>query len=278
MIFSWWQKISAVTTAYPLALLLILSFAGKSTASDLLREQRIADEIEEAILVGYPLRLTAEGIEFLAIHTEATTPQVHGAAVLLHGHGANPDWTDVIQPLRSTLPDRGWETLSIQLPVASADAADGSGAALIPESFPRIGAAIDFLLKRGVKSVVVVGHSLGARMGVEYSAAGDLPTEVRGLVAIGLSADRQQRDSGTLLALSNMRLPLLDIYGSRDAETVLNSVGARLTASQRGGNAGYRQLEVNGANHFFSGMDEELVARVNAWMRKVAQSAPAQQQ
>jgi alpha/beta superfamily hydrolase len=112
-------------------------------------------------------------------------------------------------------------------------------------------------------------------MGLEYVASGDLPAEVRGLVAIGLSADRLQRDSGALQALSKVKIPLFDLYGSRDSESVISSVDARLTASQRGDNVDYRQLEVTGADHFFRGMEEELIARVNAWMRRVVKLDPA---
>ena len=72
-----------------------------SAASDLAREQRIAAEIEEGILVGEPVMLQAGGSEFFAIYAEEESSYVKGAAIILHGRGAHPDWTEVIQPLRS---------------------------------------------------------------------------------------------------------------------------------------------------------------------------------
>ena len=106
---------------YFIGLLLVL-VCFSATASNLAREQRIAKQIVDAILDGETIWLEADGNRFLTLYTEATTRQTLGGVILLHGMGANPDWMDVIQPLRVNLPDRGWATLSIQLPVAAGDA------------------------------------------------------------------------------------------------------------------------------------------------------------
>jgi pimeloyl-ACP methyl ester carboxylesterase len=181
---------------------------------------------------------------------------------------------DVINPLRSRLPEYGWKTLSIQLPIAAADASDWVYRELIPEAFPRITAALEHLKRQGVTNIVLIGHSLGARMGVEYLAQG-APAELRAFVAIGLSADNSIADSGipdsgTLGALKKLRLPLLDIYGSRDIDPVLNSVAARSAASRQAENGAYRQTRIDGADHFFNGLNDTLVAEVRAWLGRVA--------
>jgi len=237
-------------------------------ASDLLREQRIVDEIIDGIVVGEPVWLQAGELKFLAIHAEAERADVRGGAIILHGRDANPTWVDVVQPLRSGLPAAGWETLSLQMPVAAADAPGSVSVSLIPEAFPRIAAAVDYFRQRGIVNLVLIGHSLGARMAVEYVAA-EKPPEVQALVAVGLSAGRD-RNRGTLAALQNIRRPLLDIYGSRDITGVLSSASLRAAASRRAGNGGYRQVEVAGADHFFRGLDDTLVSRVRAWMARVA--------
>jgi hypothetical protein len=36
--------------------------------------------------------------------------------------GAHPDWPEVIQPLHSGLPESGWTTLSVQMPILANDA------------------------------------------------------------------------------------------------------------------------------------------------------------
>ena len=242
---------------------------GSLSASDLVREQRIALELEETILVGYPLRLSTGELEFFAIHTESDSERIFGGAVILHGRGANPNWQDVVFPLRSRLAESGWETLSIQLPIAAPDEPEASTQALVAEAFPRIKAAIEFFRQRQIENIVLVGHSLGARMGIEYLAS-EPSQNVRALVAIGLSGDNEKpvAGTGTLLALQKVKLPILDIYGSQDIESVLSTVTARATEAQRADNRDYRQLEVPGADHLFSGLADELVQRVRAWLRK----------
>ncbi len=249
-------------------LLLLGLTGGKAAAADLLREQRIAEQIEEAILVGEPLYLNADGLEFLAIHTESNLSSVRGGAIILHGHGANPNWTDVVQPLRSGLPDGGWETLSLQLPVPAADAPDGAVEALIPEALPRIRAGVAYFQQRDIRNIVLVGHSLGARMGAHYLAANP-SREIRAFVAVGMSVPGPSADDKTLVAVQNIKIPVFDIYGSRDIDPVLHTADRRAAAARRGGNREYRQLEVPGADHFFSGMGDELTARVRAWLTRV---------
>ncbi|MCG8429196.1 MAG: alpha/beta hydrolase family protein, partial [Chromatiales bacterium] len=122
-------------------------------ASDLLREERMAAEIEEAILVGEPVWLQAGEQRFFAIHALSELNRTYGGVIILHGRGAHPDWSDVINPLRSELPAHGWQTLSIQLPVAEAGAKDLVYRGLIPEALPRIVAAIDYFDQQGVQNV-----------------------------------------------------------------------------------------------------------------------------
>ena len=247
-------------------------FSGEVIAADLMREQRIAEQIEEGIVVGEALYLEAEGQEFLAIHTESNLPSVRGGAIILHGHGANPNWTDVVQPLRSRLPDAGWETLALQLPVPAVDAPDSAVQALIPESLPRIQAGVEFFRQREIPSLVLIGHSLGARMGAQYLAV-SAPQELKAFVAVGISIPASGSGDTTLVALEKIKIPVFDIYGSRDIEPVLQTVEKRAAAARRGENQAYRQLEIEGADHFFSGMDDELTARVRAWITRIS-SAP----
>ncbi|MEW7979678.1 MAG: DUF3530 family protein [Candidatus Sedimenticola endophacoides] len=252
-------------------LLLLALVMPLADASDLAREQRLAAEIEETILVGEGLRLQAGGVEFFAIHALAETDAVRGGVILLHGRGAHPDWPDVIHPLRSQLPAGGWETLSIQLPVAAVDAPEHAYRELIPEAGPRIQAAVDFFKQRKLDRLVLVAHSLGSRMAVDYLAGGG-PPEVKALVAIGLPVAGRE---GGYAALEKLTLPLLDLYGSRDIAPVLHGVKARAEAARKAGNRDYLQFEVPGADHFFRGLEQELVSRVQGWIRKAGAAMAA---
>lgn len=237
-------------------------------AADLLREQRIAEQIQEAILDGEPLLLKDGAHEFLAIYTRTTAKTVHGAVLLLHGRGANPDWTDVIQPLRVQLPEHGWDTLSIQLPVGAESDDDAEWLALVPEAAPRIDAALVELRGHDIAQVVIVAHSFGARMAAHYLAR-QTPPEVRAAVLIGLTAEMGSRDAGPLGDLRQIKLPLLDLYGERDLAGVMASARERQLAAKDAQNSGYEQVQVAGADHFFTGQNATLVARVRAWLAKI---------
>lgn len=248
-------------------LIMLLLLIAPVLASDLAREQRIAAELQDSIQVGYPTWLNTGQSEFFAIHTESTLPRIHGGLIILHGIGSNPNRNDVVFPLRSQLPESGWETLSIQLPTAAPDAPSETYRMLIPEAFPRIAAAVGFLRQRGVERIALVGHSWGGKVALEYLAHGPVEN-IEALVAVGLSASKEQPVTGTLAALQKVKLPILDIYGSQDLEPVLTTAEARTIAARRAENSGYQQLQVPGADHFFNGLDDQLVQRVRAWLHK----------
>ncbi len=247
----------------------LLLLAESTMASDQLREQRNAYEIRKNLAVGKALDLKAGEQEFLAVLGETTSKEIKGAVILLHGMGSNPAWAAVVQPLRTGLTEHGWETLSLQMPLAPLGVASSAYAPLIPEAAPRISAAIEFLKQRKIKKIVIIGHSLGARMGLEALAAG-VPKEVIAFVAIGTPTRADETDIGTLGALKKIKLPLLDIYGSRDLPSVMTGARARELAARQAGNDGYQQVEIAGADHFFQGMEAGLLARVSSWIGRQA--------
>lgn len=252
--------------SFTVALLFLL--AGLTQAADLQREARIAEQIEDAILDGEILRLKDGGTEFLAILTRSDSDAPRGTAILLHGRGAHPDWPDVIHPLRVGLPETGWNTLSIQLPVAAADAPASDWQELLSEAGPRIAAAVEYSKADQPPAIVLIAHSMGSRMAVDYLASAQADPAIAALVVVGLSADPSQPDAGTLGALRQFKLPILDLYGERDLPSVKNSAKARRMAAQDAGNDTYQQLEIPGADHFFNGLDDLLVSRVRAWLTK----------
>lgn len=249
--------------------LLLMSLGATAAAADLAREKRIAAQIKDAVFDGEVMYLKDGDHDFMGIHQRTTADKPLGAALILHGRGANPDWIDVVQPLRIGLAEHGWDTLSIQLPVAREAADDREWAALVAEAAPRIQAALDHLDQNSEGDLVIVAHSFGSRMAAAY-LADKQPARVKAFVAIGMSADPAQPDSGNLAALRKIAIPVYDLYGERDLPQVLNSVRQRQLAARDAGNANYRQTQVAGADHFFSGNDELLVSTVRAWLNRQA--------
>ncbi|UCE88434.1 MAG: DUF3530 family protein [Pseudomonadota bacterium] len=247
-------------------LILLLTFPDAVLlASDRAKEQRWAEQIVDALLVGEAEWLSADGAKFLAIYAEPDAPQARGAAILLHGIGVHPDWPEVVSPLRTGLPEHGWATLSLQMPVLPNEATLRDYVPLFAEVPARIQAGIAFLRKRKFDNIVIIAHSLGAAMGATFLAAHP-DSGTRAFVAIGMSALNEDPRMSTLRALSKIHLPVLDLYGSRDLEQVLNSAGARADAARTAANKTYLQERVEGADHFFRGMDDTLVTRVNGWI------------
>jgi pimeloyl-ACP methyl ester carboxylesterase len=226
------------------------SWALAQTA-DYAREQRWAQEITPAILVGEPVTLAlASGRTFLAIHTGVAKPRA--ALIVVHGMGVHPDW-GLINALRSALPEVGYATLSIQMPVLAADARPEDYPATFPEATQRLRAAVAWLRARGHRTIAIVAHSLGARMSNEFLVSTP-PPEISAWVAIGLSGELTQSE--------RLRLPVLDLHGSRDLPAVL--AGAAGRAETLRGIPASSQVQVSGANHFFNDHENQLLQ----WVRR----------
>jgi pimeloyl-ACP methyl ester carboxylesterase len=234
-------------------------------ASDLEREQRWAEQVVDAILTGEVIMLDADGQEFLSIYTESDSESLKGGVILIHGIGVHPDWPDVVNPLREQLPEHGWSTLSLQMPILQADARLPDYYPIFGEVPARIEAGIRFLQEQGVDNIVIVGHSLGAQMATYWLARTDDPA-VLGLVAIGLSGARQAENGDVPAWISGITLPMLDLYGEDDLPTVKETVGERAAAAGSAGNKAYTQVEIAGAGHMFQGRNEALVEAVVNWL------------
>ncbi|NOX75220.1 MAG: alpha/beta fold hydrolase [Gammaproteobacteria bacterium] len=252
-------------------LAILLSVLGTpAPASDVFKEQRWAAQIRDGLLTGEVRTLAANGREFLAIYTPVPGYKIRGGVVLLHGMGAHPDWPDVISPLRRELPESGWATLSLQLPVLPNDARPEEYLALFPEASARIDAGIKQLQQLGIKNIVIVGHSLGAAMAAHFLA--EKPqgyVALRAFVGIGMSS-WPGAAADAPAALAKITLPVLDLYGSQDLTGVLGSAKARARAAREANNRDYRQVKIPGADHFFRGLDSTLVKRVASWLTRTA--------
>ncbi|MDH3355650.1 MAG: alpha/beta hydrolase family protein, partial [Chromatiales bacterium] len=94
-----------------------LGLSATAMASDLSREERIADQIVDSIMDGEAVNLSADGRDFVAIEMPNDSEISRGAAIILHGRGLHPNWEQVVKPLRTLLPEHGWHTLALQMPV-----------------------------------------------------------------------------------------------------------------------------------------------------------------
>ena len=236
-----------------------------AAAQDLEREHRLEAEIIDAILDGEPVRLDADGHSFLGIHTEAGDGGPRKAVIVLHGRGFHPDWPEVAAPLRTVLPEHGWDTLSLQMPVLGKSAKYYDYVPIFPAALPRIRAGIELLRARGARTIVLAAHSCSVHMAMAFVRR-DGDTGFDGFIGIGMGATDYRQPMREPFPLASMSVPVLDLFGDEDYPAVLREAPARLAAIRAAGNPRSAQRIIPGAGHFFRDMDDELVDAVAEWL------------
>lgn len=256
------------STPLLLSLCLALATPFNAFASDLERENRIYEQIVDAIFDGEPMLLDANGHEFLAVHMESEAEEKRGAAIILHGRGLHPNWETVVHPLRSTLPEIGWDTLSLQMPVLEKEAKYFDYVPTFPEAFPRIEAAIAFLREQGVEKIVLIAHSCGAHMAMTWiDDRGD--SAIDAYIGIGMGATDYKQPMVKPFPLDKMQVPVLDIYAENDFPAVLRMAPERKAMLEQAGNPQSAQQMIDGAEHYFNGHNDALVEAVSAWLNEL---------
>lgn len=253
-----------------LALLLLPASLPAASISNLEREKNWAGQIVDYLVTGEAIRLEVNQVKFLALHNQpagAHKDPTRGV-ILLHGRGMHPAW-GFIDTLRPDLADAGWHTLSLQLPILDADVKFIEYGKTFPEAFQRIDAGVRYLQERGVKRIVLLGHSSGAMTALAYAV--ERPKiALGGIIAIGLTTEPAGNHyMQPVLMLEKLQVPVLDVFGNQDLPLVLNNAKARAAAAKKSANNAYTQVRVNGANHFFTDHYNDLRANLNAWLAKL---------
>ncbi|MDH3342290.1 MAG: alpha/beta hydrolase family protein, partial [Gammaproteobacteria bacterium] len=189
--------------------IIILSalFSGQQAlASDLAREGRLAEQTEELIFDGEVLYLQAAGHEFMNVYMQTEAEQVKGAVIVLHGRGFHADWPKVVKPLRTGLTEMGWDTLSMQMPVLDKQAKYYDYVEILPESFPRIEAGINFLKEEGYEKIVLIAHSCSAHMVMAWVDAKGFH-DVDAFIGIGMGATDYQQPMAKTMPLDKIPVP-----------------------------------------------------------------------
>ena len=211
-----------------IAWITLLMLAAPVAASDLEKEQRWREQVEDSIMDGEAVDLVVEGREIFAIYMEAEDGSDKGM-IVVHGTGIHPNWQQVVQPIRVEMAAHGWNTLSIQMPILHNEAQYEEYVALYPEVPPRLRAAEAFLKDRGIQTLLIAAHSQGATMSSYYLSRH--PSDVKGLIAIGMGATQKDSHINSAQSLKKITIPVLDLYGDDDLPGVLDTVDARTESS-----------------------------------------------
>lgn len=242
-----------------LPILLLAAFAAQ--AQDYPREKRWADQVVPGLVVGEAVWITQKnGHRFLSIWTEADKPR--GAIILAHGRGWNPDF-ELYGVLRVKLAEQGYSTLSIQLPILGGGAKIGDYIPTYPEAAERFQLSAEWLKAKGFTNIAIVSHSLGATMANQY-LINARETSIKAWVFIGIINGLEE--------MFRIKIPVLDVYGSKDWE--VTQVGAYERKRQIMKIERSRQVVVPDALHFFEQKEDELVKVVVTWLDDVFHNQP----
>ena len=138
--------------------------------------------------------------------------------LLAHGPGLHPDH-GITGELRVALADRGYATLSVQMPVLAAEVDDGAAyRELFPAAAERIAAGVAFLQAKGFARVALVSHAMGSGMTYEY---------LRRRPGAPVAAWAALSFYGVFEDVARASYPVLDLYGASDYR------GIRVPAPQR---------------------------------------------
>jgi pimeloyl-ACP methyl ester carboxylesterase len=258
-------------------LLLLFTLINSAQAEHPLREAEVAEQLVKELIIGKPVWLESGGSKFLSIYTDNTDTRRRGAVIILHDLGAHPDWPEVISPLRKGLADRGWPTLSLQLPLHSKDTplTEKTYLQIYDAAVPRLNAAVNHLNNNGIYNMALLGHGMGASVIAHY-LAGQLPQNhaiyIKGFIGIQfrtleeLPAEYQPNH----LLKQRSRFPILDLISSSEDEKEQQYAKLRRGAALQAKNQNYRQLEILGADKQFIGSERLLVKRVHSWLKRYA--------
>ena len=225
-----------------------------ASAPDYARESRWAEQIAPSVMVGDAVWLkTPDRDRVLALFTP-TQGAAKGGVVIVHGLGVQPDF-GIVGELRGALAERGFATLSVQMPVLGVDALPAEYPPLFPIAGDRIDAAVEWLRAKNIAPVAVVAHSLGAAMANAWLARAQ-HADVAAFVAMGM---------GVPFVAAKLP-PVLDITAERDLPAVLANAPLRALAFPKNSCSG--TLRIAGADHFLNGRATELADAIAPFLAR----------
>lgn len=212
---------------------------------------------------------------FKGLLLQGNGPQRRGV-ILMHGRNAHPDGV-IVSLMRKRLQAIGYTTLSIANPIPKAGdefpnyVSDIKGENYVfREASARIDASVAKLTKRGVKEILLVGFSMGARLLAAHLAQRRASTHpIKGIVILS-GGTNGAGPLNVASSLQQIQLPVLDVCGQGDAD-VASTAEARKSAYESGKETKYSQVVLPGAvPHNFAGHEEVLVKTVHSWITSVA--------
>ena len=202
----------------------------------------------------FPLSLLAVSLPEKALYLEGASDK---GIILAHGKGMHPDFK-VVKPLRTALnEDLAFHTLSLQMPV-NREEYEGFEAEQ-PKVDAMIDRAIAYLQERGVRTIYLMGHSLGAGMTSGYLVSHP-EAPIAGYIAVGCRGNRSSVISCND-TMPKIKIRVLDVWGRANEE---DERFAKTRAKLAG--PAYKRYGIDGANHVLDGAEGFFVDAVETWL------------
>ncbi|BBB23957.1 conserved hypothetical protein [Isorropodon fossajaponicum endosymbiont JTNG4] len=235
---------------------------------DYARETRIVSQIEDAVLDGEVEYLSLKNKrQFFSIYMQSELDKSKGGVIILHNRGQHANWGDLIKPLRVGLAEKGWDTLSVQMPVLDKQAKYYDYVPIFPYAHERIEAAINFYKRLGIDNIILIGHGCGAHMSMSYiDKFGD--DKFSAYVGIGMGATDYKQKIVRPFPLDKMHIPVLDAFAENDFAGVIRLAKSRKALVEAAGNTHSTQLVIKNAGHYYQeqGAVKNLTNQVGIWL------------
>jgi len=260
-------KYSIQAVTLPIALLLYASLS-TSNAADLEKEIRMKEQIIDYIMDGDAVLLKDGSHEFLSIYMTTDRQPARGTVIIMHGRGYHPNWPELVYPVRTGLPEHGWNTLSIQMPVLDNESSFYDYLDILHEAHPRINAAIDFLKNKNTGKIILLAHSCSVHMAVDWLHK-HKQDDISGFIGVGMGSTDRGQPMPEPFPLQKIKVPVLDIRGEDDYPAVIRNAPRRMQNMKIAGNPKSQQRVVEKSDHYFTDRGNALMLEVADWLNSL---------
>ncbi len=230
-----------------------LSQARDNHLNDLAQAVANTQDEDEVVILG-------EGEQaFLGLRLQQRTATPQGAVLILHDQGHNPDWPVLLQQARNYLPDVGWTTLSIALPLVGGYATDADA------TLDRIALGLQRLNQEGQFNLVILGYGEGAYWAARYLSERLTPDQDIGYGLMMVNAKTIEPDLPDLIG--SLNIAILD-WVSEDSPAVLRAADNRRAAARRNQLERFTQIRDPGQASFYNqATPNRTTRRLWGWLR-----------
>ncbi len=238
-----------------LASVLMLSTTGNAT------ELEIAGDLQRQLPPEEISMLKTAEQEFLTLELKTMTPFTKGTVILI------PDWSQhaasprAINFLRTTLIDYGWNTIAMMVPEALSAVDSETLLAYQTEFQGRLAEVLKRAASKHGNLIIVAQGSSGALINTMIQR--EQISAPQGLILLSAYLSDAKLNQAVSLAISQHKIPTLDIMHNQDNSIVAASSKIRLQLTRKSMKELYRQRILTGA------IDDEpewLFKEVYGWL------------